>query len=289
MKDIEYAMHVVCNRNREGSYSTIANRDDSLRLIGRQLESLGYRQIKRAEQLKPKHIWAVVTQWKDEGLAEGTIKNRMSHLRWLAAKIGKNGLIAKDNDHYGIGKRTYVTGENKSLHFDQNRIDKIDSKYVRLAAELQREFGLRREEAMKFNASKADQHDKIVLQGSWCKGGKERVIPIRNAEQRKLLDRVHEFCGKRSLIPPEKTYVQHMNTYMNSMSKVGLGRTHGARHMYAQRRYIELAGRLPPALGGMSRRKMTKEDRIEDEKIRLEISRELGHERMQIVAVYIGS
>ena len=46
---------------------------------------------------------------------------------------------------------------------------------------------------------------------------------------------------------------------------------------------------LPPALGGQSRRDMTKEEREKDDEIRLEISRELGHERIQIVAVYIGS
>jgi hypothetical protein len=44
-----------------------------------------------------------------EGLAVGTIKNRMAELRWWTEKIGKQNVIARDNDHYGIGNRQYVT------------------------------------------------------------------------------------------------------------------------------------------------------------------------------------
>ena len=282
-------MHIVCVRNREGSYATMANREASLKLIGRQVEELGYRQIKRAEQLKPKHVWALIERWKGEEITDATVKNRMAHLRWLAEKTDNRGLVARDNDNYGIGRRQYVTNESRALKFDNEKIDLIQDRYVQLSAELQREFGLRREEAMKLIPAKAIQEDRLVLQGSWCKGGKERVIPIRTEAQKDVLKRARIFVGERSMIPPNRTYVQHMRVYEKAMGKVGLGRTHGARHMYAQQRYQDLTGRLPPALGGQSRRDMTKEEREKDDEIRLEISRELGHERIQIVAVYIGS
>ena len=289
MKDVEYAMRFVCQRNREGSYATIANREASLRLIGRQLEELGFRHIKKAEQLKPKHIWKLVERWKEEGKTDGAIKNRMSHLRWIAAKTGNRGLVANDNDHYGIGRRQYITNESKALNFESAKIDQIQNKYARLSAELQKEFGLRREEAMKFIPSKADQGDRIILKGSWCKGGKEREIPVRSQAQRDVLDRARAFVLEGSMIPPKRTYVQHMEAYKKAMGQVGLGRTHGARHMYAQQRYEEMTGRLPPALGGKSRHDMTRDERARDDQVRLAISREMGHERMQIVAVYIGT
>ena len=48
-----------------------------------------------------------------------------------------------------------------------------------MSLELQQAFGLRREEAMKFQPSFADQGDHIRLKGSWTKGGKAwvRVLP----------------------------------------------------------------------------------------------------------------
>lgn len=282
-------MRFVCQRNRDGSYATIANREHSLQLMGRQLEELGFRQLKRAEQLKPKHVWALIGRWQDEGIAAATIKNRMSHLRWLAAKTDNRSLVARDNDHYGINRRQYVTNESKALQFDNERIARIEDRHVQLSAELQREFGLRREEAMKLIPHQAHQDQKLVLQGSWCKGGKPREIPIRTDAQRDLLSRAKTLVGQRSMIPPERSYVHHLRVFERSMNRVGLGRSHGARHMYAQQLYEALSGQLPPALGGISRKQMSPSERAKDDEIRLTISREMGHERLQIVAIYIGS
>ena len=33
----------------------------------------------------------------------GHDQNRIAELRWWAEKIGKQNVIARDNDHYGIG------------------------------------------------------------------------------------------------------------------------------------------------------------------------------------------
>jgi hypothetical protein len=62
---------------------------------------------------------------------------------------------------------------------------------------------------------------------------------------------------------------------------------HGLRHAYAQNRYEELTGWRPPAAGGPRVRALTPEQRRIDQKARLTISLELGHERPQIVAVYV--
>ena len=127
-----------------------------------------------------------------------TIKNRMSHLRWLAQKINNPALIANDNSHYEIGRRTFVTNTDKSLVFEQGKIAAINDPHIRLSAQLQKEFGLRREEAMKFIVSKADNGTEIQLQGSWTKGGKPRNIIVRNDTQRKPAgkDTIYPFCKR---------------------------------------------------------------------------------------------
>jgi len=63
---------------------------------------------------------------------------------------------------------------------------------------------------------------------------------------------------------------------------------HGLRHQYAQNRYEALTGWKAPAAGGQSSKALTPEQREQDEQARQIISRELGHEREQITAVYLG-
>ena len=106
--------------------------------------------------------------------------------------------------------------------------------------------------------------------------------------QRELLDRAHRLAGLGSLIPSARNYRQQLRVYERHTAKAGLSRLHGLRHAYAQSRYEALTGWKPPAAGGPALKHLCKDDRAVDRAARLAISRELGHERMQIVAVYLG-
>ncbi len=63
---------------------------------------LGYRGL-RARGLKGRHIEALVEEWRRQGLSDGTMRNRLAHLRWWAMKVGKPGIVRKGNAGYGIG------------------------------------------------------------------------------------------------------------------------------------------------------------------------------------------
>ena len=117
----------------------------------------------------------------------------------------------------------------------------INCPYVRFSLRLQQEFGLRREEAIKFNVSYADQSNYIRLKGSWTKGGKPRTLPILKESQRSLLDEIRSFT-RSSLIRATDRYVDQMRRYERETNKV-----------------------------------------------RMIISRELGHERFSITYTYLGS
>ena len=157
-----------------------------------------------------------------------------------------------------------------------------------MSLELQQAFGLRREEAIKFMPVYADRGDHLVLKSSWTKGGKARVIPVRNNDQRAVLDRAQALAGKGSLIPSRRTYRQQLRVYEADTARAGLSRMHGLRHAYAQKRYEELTGWPAPAAGGPDIKTLTPEQRQRDEEARLTISLELGHQRPQIVKVYCG-
>ena len=115
-----------------------------------------------------------------------------------------------------------------------------------------------------------------------------REIPIRNAEQRRVLDEAKRFAGKGSLIPADRSYVQQLHRFEYQCDQAGIHRVHGHRHQYAQERYRELTGWSAPAVGGPRSRELTREQKLIDREARLTISRELGHEREQVTAIYLG-
>ena len=169
MRDLNYQLKQMCQRNRDGSYSTQANLARMLNQIANQLQEMGYRRM-TTRSLKPKHVDALVKRWLSEGMAAGTIKNRMNCLRWWASKVDRRNVVARSNDFYGIPDRQFVSDESKAVVVDDDTLSRVKDDHVRMSLELQRAFSLRREEAIKFMPGFADQGDHIRLKASWTKG-----------------------------------------------------------------------------------------------------------------------
>jgi hypothetical protein len=230
---------------------------------------------------------ALIARWQTERLAAGTLKNRVAHLRWWAEKVGKTGLIPADNAQLAIPDRQFVTNADKARRLGET-LQRVTDPYVRMSLRLQEAFGLRREESIKFRPTYAARIDHIELKGSWTKGGRPRVVPITTVEQRVVLDEARKLTGAGSLIPSHKTYIQQRHVYDSQCKALGLSRMHGLRHHYAQTRYVTLTGWKAPAAGGPLARNLTAGQRLLDGIARQTISQELGHERPQITAVYLG-
>jgi integrase len=287
MRDLNYQLKQLCRQCREGSYATQVLRERMLTLMASQLHELGYRGM-MARSLKPKHVEALVKHWFGQGLSIGTIKNRMAVIRWWSQKVDKQNVVARSNEHYGIPDRRFVTNESKAKTVTRPELDKMRDEHVRMSLELQQVFGLRREEAIKFQPSFADRGDHLVLKASWTKGGRERVIPVRTEAQRDVLNRARRLAGHGSLIPSSRNYVQQMQVYEGNTLRAGLSHMHGLPHAYAQHRYEELTGWKAPAAGGPDSMALTPEQRETDRQVRLTISRELGHEREAVTSAYLG-
>ncbi|MCH8113802.1 MAG: integrase domain-containing protein [Proteobacteria bacterium] len=171
---------------------------------------------------------------------------------------------------------------------DEKKLSEISDPYVHLSIRMQAAFGLRREESIKFNPSYAMQGDHIRLKSSWTKGGRARMVPIRNDEQRQLLEEVKDLAKGGSLIPAQLNYVQQLHRYERQLRNVGMSKLHGLRHAYAHQRYLELTGWKAPVAGGPASDALTTDQRALDKKARAVISQELGHNREAISAVYLG-
>ncbi len=65
MRDLNYQLKLICRHCREGSHATQAKRERMLTLIANQLHGLGYRGM-NAKSLKPKHIEALLGDWREQ-------------------------------------------------------------------------------------------------------------------------------------------------------------------------------------------------------------------------------
>jgi len=287
MRDFNYELKQLCRRNRDGSYSTQADRERILDLIANDLHDLAFRHM-YATSLKPKHIDALVAKWHADGITPGTFKNRMAQLRWLCEKTGKAEIMERSNDAYGIPDRVYVTNVSKAIELDLERLARITDPYTRMSLRLQWAFGLRRKEAIKIRPAWADRGDRIALQPSWGKGKRARDVPIRNAGQRAVLEEAKTLAGTGSLIPKTMMYIRQLQRFKAQCQTVGIDHGHGLRHHYAQERYQELTGWACPARGGPTSKQLTPEQKEIDREARLTITAELGHGREQVTAVYLG-
>ena len=294
------AIIAVGGRRRTGfdgsqvSYGTHAAFASFKRDFDRRLQAEGVHRLK-PKNLKPKHIEAVVGQLRAEvasGIRSlGSAKNWCSHLRAFVRLIDRRYLVPRTNAELGLGKRVYVRSESKAVVLGTVHLERVTCPYVMASLKLQSEFGLRREEAIKIQIETADRGDRLVLEASWCKGGRQREIPVRTESQRAVLDEVKALATtteRGSLVPTEK-YVQQKCRFEYQCRKAGLHGSHGLRHEYAQRRFQELAGFACPLAGGPTRKDMTPDMRRANHETRLEVARELGHGRIDVVNNYLGA
>lgn len=290
MDDLTYELKQLCRRNRDGSFQTQHQRMQSLTLMACQLKEMGFRNM-HTSSLKGKHVDALLERWGGENLSAGTIRNCMSHLRWWAEKVGKAGVIPAGNAALGIPQRQHagsVSGDNRAKDLDGDRLERVTDAHVHMSLRLQQAFGMRREECIKFQPAYADRGNHIALKGSWTKGGRERTVPVTTAQQRIVLDQAHALAGSGSLIPADRNYIEQRHVYDGQCKAAGLSNMHGLRHAYAQSRYEALTGWKASAAGGPAVRELTPKQRAADAEARQQISRELGHERIQITSGYLG-
>ncbi len=286
MNHLQKSLADITRRVTTGSQATQANRREGLHAIAGELWQLGYR-VPHAKGFKTAHVDALVGHWKETGIKDATIRNRLGWLRWWAEQVNKQSVMPADNTRFGLAERTPYQG-NRARRADADALAGVADQRIRLALRMERAFGMRREEILKFEPKLGDRGSYLALKASTTKGGRYREIPITHPAQRELLDELRAVVGDGALIPPGSNYVEYLQRYKHLTRAAGLGNAHGLRHGYAQWRYERLTGWKAPASGGPTREQMTPAQAARDRAARLEISRELGHGRIDIADTYLG-
>jgi len=206
---------------------------------------------------------------------------------------------------YGLNRGTRFNNTDKSISpethqkFSEYLTDKFktsgDIRYesLRLQVELQRNAGLRFKESALFSGKELRRNNSLEIRKG-TKGGQLRTIDSTES-QRKLIAEIKnfrkEFNLTRSLIP-DNLFFKEWSKFAYSVAKdfkkeTGLKYNfHGNRHYYAQQRYKELTGHEPPIKAGFSKEIPVKEEKTFE--VRLKISKELGHHRVDITSYYLG-
>jgi integrase len=269
-------------------------------------------------ELKGRHVNHLLQRWEREGLANGTIQTRITHLRFFAQVIGKPGLIQPKAKIASNGiapsrvTRESVTKVDKS--WSAKKLDipailkKADQQNVRLGLIMRAiaAFGLRVKEAVRLPPHEADQGSVIaaldvealdVVHGT--KGGRHRLVPIDTPELRALVDDM-----KRLIPPGDSLSGKHrkldaaLRWYYREVAKLGITKkqlrvtSHGLRHEYVHDRLEGQGVTAPVKLSNADAQTKVarpKKSRAEVMKARRVVAEITGHSRTSILPAYAGS
>jgi site-specific recombinase XerC len=207
--------------------------------------------LEKIDNLKPKMIEAFAKDLHEKKLAPATMAGKMTAVREIAAAIGKQNIVARDNKAYGIER---IRINPQAINHDklseiremlQDRAtngDKIAK--MSLAADRLREaFGLRAKESlMSRNILQRDGRQYLVVEGA--KGGRPRELEVKTDAQLKAVQFVDETSrslgsGTGRIIPPNMSLKQAYDAQRNLWTKLGGTRKtganmHGERHAKAR-------------------------------------------------------
>lgn len=301
VRDVQNVLDQHNRRAADGrgnaSHATQQRRASVIFSAYRTLRKLGYK-IQSARSLKLRHVFALVDEWKKQGMAPASIQSGLSVLRVYCEWIQKPGMIPASvyfsPDDKAAVTRNSAAQEDKT--WSGNGVDvtsKINEvfeydKRVGLSLMFCYEFGLRRKEAIMLRPH-YDDRDTVLVVSRGAKGGRERAVPIDSKSKRAVLDLAKSLVAiTESVADPALTLVQASNRISNVVRKFGLSKAmlgvtvHGLRHEAASLKYKRITGEESPVRAGRKPAEQL------DLFARASIAQELGHGRVRVTDAYLG-
>lgn len=262
--------------------------------------------INRLEQVTKQVVKDYALSLKDNSnLSVSTKHNLLSSVNVIMREARRDDIVTVTAKEVGIEARSNVAKIFKGS------IDRYDvSARVAIIVDLAKNFGLRFEEASKLNAVVALKQaitNSVIKVSLGTKGGQSRIIPITSQEQISALKKASTIQGTaKSLIDPKLSYKEHKGICYRETTNF-----HAERHFYANQRYSALIKDIlgidikSPVLSnkpnGMRWRDFVAQEAAKqvvhitpnmarefDRYARLQLSKELGHHREDVVSRYIG-
>ena len=237
-------------------------------------------------------------------ISPATAQNALSAVnRVLEIARGDQAVRLDPVREAGLPTRTGIASTDRAVPVSQHdHAVAAVSERVGALLTLQRELGLRFEEAAKLDATRAlaqaERHGQIRIEDG-TKGGLVRELPCQTPAQHHALAQAAAQQEGRSLIPNGISYKNFRTAAYAELRSAGI-RSHGERHAYAQGRYETLVGAPAPVTVGVSHgadhhRFLAERLGIEvaaaralDLQAREQVAAELGHGRIDVTNAYLG-
>lgn len=257
--------------------------------------------LARPDNLRRKHIDALISDWLARGLSTAYIHNMLSMLRVFCAWIQKPNLIpateeiVPDPRHK---RRQQAATRDKSWSGcginSKEMLKAIAETHPRVAMtlELMRTFAMRLKEASLLRPWLADQGVYLdICRGT--KGGRDRTHVINTVEQRELVERAKAMVGNKDacLIPRGMSYREWQNHLYYVLRKHGISwkaigtSAYGLRHERLNNLYEEHTGGPSPVRGGKPGDISPEADRF----ARQQVAEVAGHGRRKVSSAYLGA
>ncbi len=249
----------------------------------------------------------IKTLMNDESIAVSTAHNRISSCNVVLKIMRGDNHIRIDKIARTLEKkRCYVRSQvPDGIYLDeilQAQYQLRNNGNIRLAAilGLARTLGMRLREAVLCDLQRlkreAQKFGRINIQEG-TKGGRKGSHAPRWIDIKECAADAIDFAilasppNSKNLLKPNETYISFIRSVVRykgkSLGGYGIRKIHDLRAAYACERYEQITGHPAPVIA--KRQAMSKEDLKIDKETRRLISRELGHERIEICNSYIGS
>lgn len=268
-KFLESVKSALWQHHTEGDDGTFGNRKSTVLRVAHSIQN-NFPRPPKLQNLKWKHIAPAIKELQnDPKIDPNSLPGKMSNITWfLKLQEVNRAFIMPSNKQIGLSGRIRTNHLDKSIHDSGKYFLKLSelplrSKYDKMMGRdrqvmilhLQKQFGLRLEEACKFHPGRDIHLGKGTIDViSGTKNNRPRKgIPIRTADQKYLLSRLKFFrTGTGSLIPVKMKADPFINKMHHDLAKVGFCRkgeadcsTHALRHLYAHDRFASVTGWRP--------------------------------------------
>ncbi len=279
-----------------------------------------YYGIRDAGAIKPHHLddYAehLAQQVEEEVMAVAYAQNLLSSVNTTLKALRGDGHLRIDSPSKRVGKRSHIRRELPS-GYDWDRFQSaVDALYdadlprAAAVAQLARSLGLRLREAVLGDIPRwlreRDAHGKIdVREGTKGGRGKEvaRWVPVVDGAGDCALENAdstrRELGCENNLLKPHETYDSFVNDGEIHRARAilhrhGIKGYHDLRAAWACDRYCDLVGRCAPVVEQCSPSDELSEEESEavatlSAELGLELAQELGHNRLDVLAAYVGS
>ena len=219
----------------------------------------------------------MVDYYKIKGLEDSTIINYVSSLRSFLFETKRTNITASNSE---LELKRVMEYKDKSLKAKGININEklayFKEKDVNVYTQLKLAAiaGLRREESIHAGLAIAQKHtilnlknNTLEMKGSWCKGTRQRNIPLSDKEVAEIKELQKYVTGGKYKM--DRNLKQEKDHLSNSIRAQGFN-IHAVRHTNAQEKYSELIDK------GFT-----------EKSAKMPVTERLGHNREYITKVYL--